>query len=537
MKRVLAILSAAVLVASGDLPAAGPALGADEPGWPQANGPFGNFNPRRYGCQLVDDLSQARAVWTSEDSDLGYGKTSSSGFVSNRATWPGHPGSASGLIVAEGKVFASSFRPAGTAWAEAFAKPRGDIFANYSGDQQAALKRALSIDADDFVVAIDAATGKTVWKAVEAGKGLFRGMGKRSGWGVTPAYYGGKVFSMGTTGRLYCYAARDGKKVWETDIGKAHQAWESEKQKHLQEKSLASGGQYVSLIVAEGVLIVPLYDGGDMGLRGVSVESGKTLWEVPAATASTGTPALWRHGGREYVLAATHGYGDHRQGKLRLIAPKDGRVLWTVEGLGNTHFALAPSDRHVLVNVASKTEGWGGAPWMLLGCYRLSREGADLAWTMPDELECWHEARYEASDWRKYLIRDGKVYYYSRSRNPDKSDVAAFFIFDEETGKVLFRQRGRRDDVVPVPGQHYLVEDRLLQVPDASHGDRLTLRLWTADPKDLRPLSAPWDPPHTATTAYNVFMEFPYVDGRIFMRSREGTVRCYDLRQAAAPGK
>jgi outer membrane protein assembly factor BamB len=504
---------------------------AAEPGWPQVNGPFGNFNPRRYGVKLVDDLSQARAVWTSEQNDLGYGKTSSSGFVGNRATWPGHPGSASGLIAADGKIFASSFRPAGEVWAESFAKGRGDIMSQYSPEQQKSLRRALSIDADDFVVAIDMASGKTAWKTVEEGKGLFRGMGKRSGWGVTPAYYDGKVFSMGTTGRLYCYDARTGKKVWETDIGKTHQAWEAEKKKHLEEKSLASGGQYVSLIVADGVLIVPLYDAGDMALRGVDTAAGKTLWEVPAATAGTATPALWRHEGRQYVLAATHGGGDHRQGKLRLIDAKDGKVLWTVEKLGNTHFALAPSDKHVLVNVTSKTQGWGEVPWMLLGCYRLSLQGATLAWTMPDELELWHEARYEASDWRKYLILDGKVYYYSRSRNPDRSDVGAFFIFDEETGKVLYRRRGRGEADVPMPGQHYLIEDRLLQIPDASHGTRVTLRLWTADPENLRPLCAPWASPHPGTTAYNVFMEFPYVDGRIFMRAQDGTVRCYDLRK------
>jgi hypothetical protein len=115
--------------------------------------------------------------------------------------------------------------------------------------------------------------------------------------------------------------------------------------------------------------------------------------------------------------------------------------------------------------------------------------------------------------------------------------VWAFFIFDECTGKLLFRQRGGPgQDQLPVPGQHYLIEDRLLQVPDASHGTRITLRLWTTDPNELRPLSAGWSPPHPGTTAYNVFMEFPYVDGRIFMRAQDGTVRCYDLRAEPAEG-
>jgi outer membrane protein assembly factor BamB len=267
-----------------------------------------------------------------------------------------------------------------------------------------------------------------------------------------------------------------------------------------------------------------------MSLRGVDPADGKTLWEVPGATAKTATPALWCHEGRQYVLAATHGDPNQRTARLRLIDPRTGKVLWTVDGLCNTHFSLAPSEKHVLVNVGSKTTGHGKRPWMLLGCYRLSPEGARLAWTMPDELEFWHEGAYEASDMRKYLIRDGKVYYSSRARNPDQSMVYAFFVFDEETGEVLFRQRLNEKTEAP-RGQTYLIEDRLLQVPDASHGDRLTLRLWTADPKDLRALCDPWNPPHTATTAYNVFMEFPYADGRIYMRAKDGTVRCYDLRQ------
>jgi len=29
-----------------------------KPAWPQSSGPFGNFNPRQYGCKLVDDLKQ-----------------------------------------------------------------------------------------------------------------------------------------------------------------------------------------------------------------------------------------------------------------------------------------------------------------------------------------------------------------------------------------------------------------------------------------------------------------------------------------------
>ena len=43
--------------------------------------------------------------------------------------------------------------------------------------------------------------------------------------------------------------------------------------------------------------------------------------------------------------------------------------------------------------------------------------------------------------------------------------------------------------------------------------------------------SPPPTAPHYNTTAYEVFMELPYVDGLFLMRNWEGQVVCYDLRQ------
>jgi len=494
-------------------------------GWPQANGPYGNFNPARYGCELVDDMAAIRKVWTSEDNDLGYAKTLNS-ILLPRAVWPGQPGSASGLIAAEGKIFASSFRPAGDVWAESELTP--EMEASWSPELIKILKQNLRIDADDITLAIDAATGKTVWKAVEEHKGLCRGMRKWNGWGVMPVYHDGRVISMGTTGRLYAYSAKDGGKLWESNIGPVHRKWEAGKQQDLKEKTLPDENAMASLIVACGVLIVPLFDSlPDISLRGVDPANGRTLWELPAVCYMNATPAVWHHNGQEYVLVATHGDPIQHTGSLKLISPKEGKILWTVGGLANTCFSLAPSDRTVLVNVGSSVPDENGEPWIVLAAYRLSPEGAERAWTMPEDLETNHQ--FNDEDWRKYVIRDGKVYYNSRS----------FFIFDEETGEILYRQNTGDPAVrnVPAPGQIYLVEDRILHVPDPWHGARMTLQLWTADPQDFKRLCFNCVPAHTSTTAYNTFMEFPYVNGRIFMRTENGSVVCYDLRKPENAGK
>jgi len=196
--------------------------------WPQANGPHGNFTPQQTEAELLDDASQAKQVWLSEESDLGYAKGSVSGYLKNLAVWPGHPGSASGPIVADGLLFVTSFRPSGEPWAENLPQYQNhdNRTANKPFDQEqlARLRQNLRILADDLTVAIDLETGKTVWKAVEEGKGLNRYMGKRQGFNVAPTYHDGTLFSMGTTGLVYAYNARTGDKIWETDIGKAHEA-------------------------------------------------------------------------------------------------------------------------------------------------------------------------------------------------------------------------------------------------------------------------------------------------------------------------
>ena len=166
MFRLLSFSLAVFATFHASVQAADPA-----PAWPQANGPFGNFTPRQYNVKLLDDASGARQVWLSEDSDLGYAKGSASGYVMNLARWDGHPGSSSGPILAEGKLFVTSFRPAGEPWAENLPHLKNLDLDNLkkplTDEQRARLRQNLRILADDLLVAIDQKMGKTVWNADE----------------------------------------------------------------------------------------------------------------------------------------------------------------------------------------------------------------------------------------------------------------------------------------------------------------------------------------------------------------------------------
>lgn len=493
---------------------------AAEP-WPQVNGPMSNFSPTAHDAAVVDDISKIRQVWLSEDADLGFGKGSVSGWLRHLATQQGHPGSCSAPILADGLVFAASFRPSGKPWAENQPQYLNYLKQpskkSYSDEEKERMVQNLRILADDLLVATDMNTGKTVWKAIEPGAGLNRYMGKRQGYNVSPAYYDGAVFSLGTMGVLRAYSSKTGDKIWETPVEPAVEIATQAREQSLERKQLAGGlGWNVSLVVADGVLIVPLFDGADVGLRGVDCKTGKTRWRVDGACSRTATPAVWRHEGSEYVLCA------NSKGELRLIRPTDGKELWQVSGLGANLFSLTPSGDLVFVNAGTTTprkpddDEFHGA----LAAYRLSVDSATRIWKHPNEplyfLPTWMD-----SCARRFLaVHHDRLFYYAR--NSDKQN-AHLMMLDQATGKVL----AQAPLVTPAP-LFWPAGDKLLFIRDASHGDT-ALGLFTTDAKDFRQIGELFSPPHLQTTAYEVLMEQPIYQGRIYMRTQDGRIACYDL--------
>jgi outer membrane protein assembly factor BamB len=219
-----------------------------------------------------------------------------------------YPGTGPGLIVAEGKVFASSVRPNGSVWPENHVSIGAEVKdGKYTAERLEALKRYSAYDADDLTVAIDLATGKTVWTAIEKGRGINRFSGKQNHSMATPAYHSGKVFSLGITGVLYAYDAATGRKLWEDATGILATQMVAVREKLIREKNDMHGGSAmgISLVVADGVLIVPQYDttlARDIGLRGVNVDSGKTL--TTSVTTSERRPAIER---RDTVTVPSRG--------------------------------------------------------------------------------------------------------------------------------------------------------------------------------------------------------------------------------------
>ena len=498
-------------------------------GWPAMAGPYGNFLPLRTATAIVDDLSRAKVAWTSETSDLGigkqgtpFGKSFTSGVAIQKYLGPRagrHPGNWAGVIVADGKVFGASFRPAG-------APVECDFPDGKAGK--------VRVDAEDFVVAMDFDTGKTLWLTAEPG-GMLVGGGKRQGFQVSPVYSAGKVFAMGSTGRLFAYDADTGRKLWQADIGDAHKAMDARRKAILaglaQRKFsfVQSLPWHTSLIVAGGTLVVPTFSGGT--LRGVDPASGRTRWEARGVGSNLTTPSVFRGGGREYVLTA------NTKGEMRLLEPAGGKELWVVTGLGPAYFTLAPSATHVIVNVnakAGKDAGGNRVPGYL-GAYRISPAKAEPAWKMDQTpangISCWmdNEARYQ------FTMRDGLALFYTGGTTHPGDQPARFLIARQDTGQTIAQHVNQGSEADVIAGLWYVIGDKIIcranNCHGPTHGGRHPWVLWSVANNTIARLPGTLDK-NEFTNGYEVNMQCPVVDGRLLERSEAGGVVCYDLRRA-----
>ena len=124
---------------------------------------------------------------------------------------------------------------------------------------------------------------------------------------------------------------------------------------------------------------------------------------------------------------------------------------------------------------------------------------------------------------RQFLaVADGKLYY--RAHGIEKSD-GFFHVVDATNGEVLASMKIHSPAL-----QFYPVGNRLLTIRDASHRET-ELAFLFVERNQVKLLADFWHPPHANTTAYEVYMEHPVVAGRIYLRTGDGRVACYDLRE------
>jgi len=469
--------------------------------WPMFIGD-GDRTPPKTGQPLVDHLDDAPLLWELKH-PMGVGKGLYPGHLKLSREYGIEPfyGGAASPIVVDGTVYVAYFKADGKV--PAIIEPWRTV----SDPEQFLPPWFFSVTADDILLAVDAETGRIRWEQVEKGKGLNRLGHKRGHWCIAPAYADGRVFRMGTAGLLYAYDAKTGKKLWEVV---AEPALQQLRDKYLESKKMCwEASEKSSLVVAAGVVVVP-----HEAVTAFDVKTGEERWTIDDRVLSRhATPSIWNHGGREYLLV------HDGQGTLRMIDPRDGRVLWMHEGLGEQIGTVDVTEDLVVLNAGSKaaTDAKRNG---LFGLYRLSLEGIQRLWTLPDRPEYRHSWTLDRGAERRAAIQDGLVYLIVGDEQ-DRLVTA-----DVRSGKIVDEQ------LVQSAHAPFPIEDRLLVYHDRAHTDPVVASWWSIEkgvPQQLH--DAVGFGPRTIT-GYEVPIQWPCVDGRLYARTLDG-LACFDLRRPA----
>ncbi len=393
---VTGLLFAALLPTPGGLRAGGKT--GDYPCWRGPNYSGGIET----GQRLVRSWKDAKLLWASEDSPLPENK---GGVVRPREVC-GNGGFGAAVVKGD-RVYVAAYAPAG---------PLAEIHWHRTNKSSPDYLRRIA--ADEQLYCLDAETGRTLWKAVFKGMGLNKSTHEHVGHYI-PCIADGRAYWVGTLGRLFCVDANTGEKLWHVSTGgdsdnayrylqyclemkklggrgprdRSFRKWKAERDEPVRpEELLGSRGWGWDSIpqYADGVIAV---NTPGRGAAGFDAKTGKKLWHIRNATATTRPLLVWRHEGKAYFVSVLN--------RIRCIEPRTGKVLWSEGGAGTPGYSgLTPAihgDKLIaLTDCTDRTKNGS------FGCWELSTEGAKLLWSLP---KIWRHS------WGSVLVHRGRVWF------------------------------------------------------------------------------------------------------------------------------
>jgi outer membrane protein assembly factor BamB len=336
-----------------------------------------------------------------------------------------------------------------------FEQAMGQLGACSEGGSGSAWDRASTVV--DTMLCLDAATGKEIWRKEmpfdrDWGKFGSGNLGPMS----TPAIWGGKCYVTGLMG-LYCLSTKDGALLW-------------------QKKGC---GVHSSVAVDDGVVYGCI---GTQPLSAFDAETGKLLWRCPGVESTTASPALWKSGGKTYVICAWW-----------CVDGQTGRLLWRGNDW-NIGYGITP----VVV---------GDTVIICSGAYKLTPEKPELLWKMPPN------ANDPASS---PLVYDGYLYWFWSWYGGD-----IWTCLDLKTGELKWKMHSK----VPAScaaSSPVVVDGKIIHPIGNGHDwYRYQVEMLRATPEKYDLLGV-FDPGATAFSSPAV------ADGKLYLRLWDG-VACYDL--------
>ena len=451
-------------------------------------------------AEMIVHLGAARPLYKAEEPlPCMWGKGPEDRYF-RRACVVGCTGGTSSPVVAGGRVYCFYYRPTGAigagpiryaAAAQKFAGEK-EILACAAEFTPSPIGQRALVDwyrpfADDVVVCIDAATGKTVWTTRLKDRAVNFQAHKWRGFNPTPFVAGGMVYVVNYANRVYALDAAGGKPAWE----------------YAEMASKQFTASAAGPVVADGVVVANVG-----GLVGLEAKTGRAIWK---ARGQAGSPLLWRHDGVERVVVfrMAAAAGKTTAGELTCVEPRTGRELWKA-GIGQD--SVTPGDLLIDGDRLVGAEAKKGSVF----CCRLKPDGLETLWSVQPPNPAANGTSYALA------IADGCVY---------GAGEDAVFALKLDTGERIgvAKDIGSHNHNVTI----HVMGSRLLLSPDTSHG-RQQFSLFDVGPGGVKRLGGPeyWSPPHPQDTSYNVMpLMYPMADGRIFIRGVDG-LYCYDLRAA-----
>ncbi|GDY11892.1 hypothetical protein LBMAG53_07700 [Planctomycetota bacterium] len=504
---------------------------ADGAAWPNYLGPDQRFSARPGTRPWLADPTKGRLAWVSQY--IGPTESGSKRYGPCVGTLPAAGGASP--VVAYGRVYQFRYVASGETISEAHvAATLADPEKKYGtvakmaeiGWTEADLKARWRISADEELLCLDAATGKTLWTARWPDEGLHFYDHKCCLTNWTPAVADGTVYVLGGTGRLRAVDAATGTVRWQIAVPGLADSLGKMKDEALKAKDLRAPTRSFCHAVATAADLVLVPDGnGPCGIVAIDAATGEVRWRaaqmLPGAAAM---PLTFIDAGKTFVV----GVGS---GKMTAIDATDGKVAWTSTEVGDNEYqailvgnrlianAMKAADRKVesAAFPEEKRSAWEpaavlsapGENFGQVGCWKLTANGAEKLWITPTAWGApWYTPIGAATE--ELLCTRGR-YRYHLIKIADGSRIASSVLSEPA--------RWDEGHLFAVPGVFFLQ-------PDSQHGHAKFYPF----PAQADAVIAPvWHPPFPATTTYQVGMSHAWADGRMFIRGKDA-LYCYDLR-------
>jgi outer membrane protein assembly factor BamB len=156
---------------------------------------------------------------------------------------------------------------------------------------------------EDLVVCVGLDDGREVWTFRQPGGGA------KYGAPNMPCVASGRLYFVGSQGTVFCLDAATGRELWRTPLDIKGESYSS------------------SVAVVDGKVVV-----ADTQLLALDAGTGAKVWANPAIKAHHNSPAVWRHGGKTYLLAGHGNPKDKTTWKTCCVDLAGGKELWQAAG-------------------------------------------------------------------------------------------------------------------------------------------------------------------------------------------------------------